>query len=149
MPKLQMSVPGDVRSSQHSDAAHKIENDAEIAAIEAIDQYAAHKRHEQTRRHGHNDLPANLHGRMCGGEDVPTDAGEVHAAAEQGNEHREKEIAEAALGPNQRPVGAHCSGVCGGGGHGSKRSILLVNRSAREAVLGLRTRVSRFEVRLW
>src|SRR5260370_33971698 len=48
---------------------------------------------------------------------VPTDTGEVHSAAKQGNEHREEKITEAWRGPDQRPVGASGS-VCGGSGHG-------------------------------
>src|SRR5260370_37199032 len=48
---------------------------------------------------------------------VPTDTGEVHSAAKQGNEHREEKITEAWRGPDQRPVGASGS-VCGSSGHG-------------------------------
>jgi len=110
-------VPGDIRCAKDGDAANEIENDAEVAAVEAINEHAANKRHQQARRHGDDDLQTDLDGRMRGGEDVPTDAGEVHAAAEKRNEHREEEIAETALGPDLRPIGTHRSGRCGGGGH--------------------------------
>jgi hypothetical protein len=53
---------------------------------------------------------------------VPTDAGEVHAAAEKGNEHGEEEITEAGLGPDEGPIGA---GQSGGRrlGHGGQYSL--------------------------
>jgi len=41
-----------------------------------------------------------------GGHDEPADAGEIQAAAEEGDEHGDEEIAEAALRPDERPVHA-------------------------------------------
>ena len=52
---------------------------------------------------------------MRHGEDVPAHAGEIHAAAEERDEHGEKEIAESALRPDQLPV----DGVCNCGCHGT------------------------------
>jgi len=41
-----------------------------------------------------------------GGHDEPADTGEIQAAAEEGDEHGDEEIAEAALRPDERPVHA-------------------------------------------
>ena len=40
---------------------------------------------------------------------MPADSGEVHSAAEEGDEHREEEVSEAARSPDERPVGTNGS----------------------------------------
>ena len=101
MPELEVAVPGDVGGGQNGDATHEIESDAEIAAVETVDEYAADERDEQARQGDDDDLQADFHGGMRGGHDVPAHAGEVHAAAEKGDEHGGEEIAEAALRPDE------------------------------------------------
>src|SRR6266436_5579495 len=109
-----MAVPGDVGGGEDEKAASEVEQHAEIAPVNAIDEYPAEERNEKSRQ-GHDDhLAADLHRRVRGRHDVPTDAREVHPAAEERNEHGEKEKAEAALGPDQLPVHRMCCGSCHG-----------------------------------
>src|SRR5690242_5145408 len=114
MPKLQMATPGDVRGRQHEKAADQIEQDSQIAPVEAVDQDAAEEGHEKPRDGHDDDLPTDLHRGMRHGEDVPAYACEVHAAAEERDEHGEKEVAEAALRPDQLPVDRVCHCSCHG-----------------------------------
>jgi hypothetical protein len=106
MPELEMAVPCDVRGGQDGDAARQVESDAEIAAVEAVDQHAADEGNEQARQGDDDDLQADFHGGVGGGHDEPADTGEIQPAAEEGNEHGGEEIAEAALRPDERPVHA-------------------------------------------
>ena len=74
---------------------------------------------------------------MRGGHDVPAHADEVHAAAEQGNEHRSEEITEAALLPEQGPIDLGN----GSGGHGALQftiGALLVREGSCGNVSSLR-----------
>src|ERR1700693_4787737 len=101
MPELEMAAPGDVGSGEDGDAAGKIEEHAEIATVEAVDEHAAEKGHEQSGKRDDDDLQADLDRRMGGGEDVPADGGEVQAAAEERDQHGGKEKTEAALLPDE------------------------------------------------
>src|ERR1700736_4222978 len=99
MPELQMAAPREAGRSEDEEASHDVEEDTQVTAIQAVDQHAAEKRHEQSRQGNNDDLQADFYSRVCGGEDVPANAREVHPAAEERHEHREKEITEAALRP--------------------------------------------------
>src|SRR6267154_5549184 len=112
MPELHVSVPRDVRSRQDSDAARQVQQHSEIAAIQAVNEDSAEKGNEETGQSYYDNLEADFYGGMGGGEDVPTHCYEVHAAAEERDEHGQEEIAEAALGPDDFPVDAR-SGGCG------------------------------------
>src|SRR5579859_7969012 len=120
-----MAAPGDVRCSEYRNTAHEIQNYAKVAPVKSIDEHTTHKRHEQSRRHRDNHLSAHLHGRMSRGEDVPADAGEIHPASKERNEHGEKEIAEAALRPNLGPVGTYRRRGGSGRGHGASPPFYL------------------------
>src|SRR5438874_558423 len=50
MPQLQLTVRGNVRSPQHHESARRIQQYAEVAPVQAVDQHAAQKRHKQPRR---------------------------------------------------------------------------------------------------
>src|SRR6266403_4075587 len=112
MPELHVSMPRDVCGCQDGYAARQVQQHSEIAANQAIDQNAAEEGNEQTWESYHDYLQADFYGGMGGGEDVPTHRYEVHAAAEERDEHGQEEIAEAALGPDDFPVDAR-SGGCG------------------------------------
>src|SRR6267154_3279091 len=137
MPELHVSVPCDVRGCQDGDAARQVQQHAEIASIQAVNEDSAEEGNEQTGQSYYDYLEADFYGGMGGGEDVPAHRYEVHAAAEERDEHGEEEKAEAALGPDDFPVDAR-SGGCGACHssllayyrrilHGSLRSILLGN----------------------
>src|SRR5712675_1295045 len=98
MPELHVSVPRDVRGCQYGDAARQVQQHAEIAAIQAVNEDSAEKGNQQTGQSYYDYLEADFYGGMGGGEDVPADADEVHSAAEERDEHGEEEKAEAALG---------------------------------------------------
>ncbi len=110
-----MTAPGDVCGRQHEEAAGQIEQDTQISPVDAVNQHPAEERNEKTRDGHDDDLPTDLHRGMRHGEDVPAYAGEIHAAAEERDEHGEKEITESALRPDQLPV----NGVCNCGCHGT------------------------------
>src|ERR1700722_4286289 len=114
MPKREMPVPGDVCCRQYRYATCQIEGYAKVAAIEAINQDAADKWDEQARQRDYDNLQADFYRGMRCGHDVPAHARKIHAAAEQGNEHGGKEVAEASLSPDERPVDA--VGDCRGHG---------------------------------
>ncbi len=114
MPELQMAAPRDVRRGEHKKAADDIQQDAQVTAIQAIDQHAAEKRHEKSRQGNHDDLQADFYRRVRRREDVPAHAREVHSAAEERDEHGEEEKAEAALRPDQLPVHRSCRRRCHG-----------------------------------
>src|SRR5271154_3878830 len=46
MPELEMAAPGDVSGGENEEAADEIEQDAEIAAVDAVDEHAAEEGHE-------------------------------------------------------------------------------------------------------
>jgi len=117
MPELEVAVPSDVGGGENGAAAREIEEDAEVAAVEAVDEHAAEERDEEAGQGDDDDLQTDLYSGVCAGEDVPTDAGKVHAAAEERDEHGEKKITEAALRPDEGPVDALGSGDCGGHGN--------------------------------
>src|SRR5207245_2301685 len=108
MPELEMAAPRNVGCCEDEEPAYEVEQDPEVAAVKAIDQHAAEERHKKSWQRHDDDLPANLYGRVRCGHDVPAHAGEVHPAAEERHEHGEKEIAEAALRPDQLPIHAVC-----------------------------------------
>src|SRR5260370_40598442 len=108
MPELQMAAPGDIRGRQDEEPAYEIEQHAKVAPVEAIDQHAPEERNEKSGQGHDNHLPADSHGRMRGSQDVPAHTREVHAAAEERHEHRNEEIPEAALRPDQLPVHHMC-----------------------------------------
>src|SRR5258708_36524838 len=112
MPELHVSVPCNVCGRQDSNAARQVQQHSEIAAIQAVNEDSAEEGNEQTWESYYDYLEADFYCGMGGGEDVPADGYEVHAAAEEGDEHGEEEIAEAALGPDDFPVDAR-SGGCG------------------------------------
>ena len=114
MPKREMAVPGDVCCRQYRYAARQIEGYAEVTAVEAIDQNAADEWDEQAWQSHDDNLQADLNRGMRGGHNEPAHAGEIHAAAEKRDKHGGKEVTEAPLGPDQRPINA----VCNGGSHG-------------------------------
>src|SRR5579883_2246244 len=74
VPDLNVAAPGDVCGGKDGDAAGEIKGDAEIAAIQAVNEHAAEKGHEKAGQSDDDDLQADLEGRMGGGEDEPTDA---------------------------------------------------------------------------
>ena len=121
MPELEVAPPRDVGCSEHHEAAAEIEQDAEIPAVQPVDEHAAEKRYEQARQRDNDHLQADLDGRVRGRKDVPTHGGEVQAAAEERNEHRHGEETEAALRPNQVPVDTSC----GYGGHGTHKFTIV------------------------
>ncbi len=106
MPKREMPVPGDVCCRQYRYATRQIERYAKITAVEAINQNAADEWDEQAWQSDHDNLQADFYGGMRCGHDVPAHAGKIHAAAEKGNKHGGEEVAEAALGPDERPINA-------------------------------------------
>ena len=109
-----MAAPGDIGGCEDEASAYEIEQHAEVAPVDAIDQHAAEERNEKPRQ-GHDDhLPADFHGRMRRGEDVPAHAREVHPAAKERHKHGKKEKAEAALRPDQLPVHRICNCGCHG-----------------------------------
>src|SRR5215469_4756130 len=110
-----MAAPCDVRGAKHNYTAGKVEQHAEVAAVQPVDQHTANERNDKARKCDDDDLPAHLDGRVCGGKDVPAHTREVHAAAEQRDEHGDKEIAEGFLRPDEVPVD---TGSGNGGGHG-------------------------------
>src|SRR6266481_1497249 len=112
MPQFEMSAPGDVGGGKNGNSPREIEDDAEVAAVVAVNEYAADKGNQQPRSGRNDHLVADLDGGMRKSEDVPADAGEVHSAAKKGNEHREEKITEPGCCPDQRPVSAN--GGCGG-----------------------------------
>src|SRR5712672_4625303 len=112
MPELDVSMPCDVCGRQDGDAARQVQQHSEIAAIQTVNEDSAKKGNEQTGQRYYDYLEADFYCGMSGGEDVPTHRYEVHAAAEQRDEHGQEEIAEAALGPDDFPVDAR-SGGCG------------------------------------
>src|SRR5277367_5087619 len=99
-----MSVPRDERRAEDRKTSAEIEQHAEIAAVEAVDQHAADEGNEQAGKRDHDDLHAHGDGGMRGGKYVPADRGEIEAAAKQRDEHRHGEKSEAALCPDQFPV---------------------------------------------
>ena len=115
MPELQVAAPGDVGDGENGESTGDVEKDAEVATVEAINENAAEERNDEARKRDDDDLPADGHGGMRGGHDVPAHADEVHAAAEERNEHRGEEVTESALGPEQGPIDTMRSG----GGHGT------------------------------
>ena len=114
MPKREMAVPGDVCCRQYRYAARQIEGYAKVAAVEAINQNAADEWDKQAWQSDHDNLQADFYGGMRCGHDEPAHAGKIHAAAKKRNKHGGKEVAEAPLGPDERPIDA----VCNGGSHG-------------------------------
>ena len=108
-------MPGDVCCRQYCYAACHIEGYAKVTAIKAIDQDTADERDEQAGQRDHDNLQADFYRGMGCGHDVPAHAGKIHAAAEEGNEHSGKEVAEASLGPDKRPINA--VGDCRGHGN--------------------------------
>src|SRR5690349_5274451 len=107
MPELEMAAPGDIGSGEHGDAAGEIEQNAQVAAVVAVNKHASEKGHEEAGQSYDNDLEADGERGMRRGENVPADAGKIHSAAEQRNEHGDEEVTEAALGPDDRPVRTH------------------------------------------
>src|SRR5215469_699537 len=99
-----MAAPRDVRGEQDEKAAHQVQHDAEVPAVEAVDEHATEEGHEETGDGHDDDLPTDFDGGMRGREDVPAHAREVHAAAKQRHEHGHKEVAESALRPDQVPI---------------------------------------------
>ena len=75
----------------------QIEQDAQITAIDAVDQHAADERHHQAGQRYDDDLPAYGDRGMRGGHDVPAHADKVHATAEERDKHGGEEEAEGAL----------------------------------------------------
>src|SRR5271154_5758334 len=112
-----MAVPRDVRGGENHGSSAEIEQDAEIAAVETVDEHTADEGNKQAGKRDHDNLHAHGDGGMRGRKDVPADRGEIEAAAEQRDEHRHREESEAALCPDQFPVDAVVCGGCGGG-HG-------------------------------
>jgi hypothetical protein len=106
MPKGQMAVPGDVGGRQHRHATRQIEGYAEVAPVKAINQNAADEGNEQAWQSHDDNLQADFYGGMRGGHNEPAHAGKIHTPAKKGNKHGGKEVAEAALGPDERPVDA-------------------------------------------
>src|SRR4029077_3868652 len=134
MPEFEMAAPRDVSGGKHGDAAHKIEQDTKIAAIVAVDENSADKWDQQAGSGRHDYLITYLDCRMGEREDVPAHSGKIHSAAEERNEHGEKEIAEAAFGPDKRPVGAD-------GSSGVRRrhgDTTVYNRQVSDFSAGLR-----------
>ncbi len=105
---MQVAAPGDVGDGQDGEAAREIEQDAEVAAIDAVDQHAADEGDDQAGQSYDDDLPAYGDGGVCGGHDVPAHADEVHAAAEERDEHGGEEEAEGALLREQFPIDTGC-----------------------------------------
>src|SRR5215469_12425342 len=99
-----MTAPGDVGNGQYRETAREVEQNTEITTVHAINQHATEEGHDEAGQGDDDDLPAYGNRRMRGRHDVPAHADKVHAAAEQRDKHRRKEIAEAALLPEQRPV---------------------------------------------
>ena len=112
---MEMGTPGDRGDGQNREAADEVEEHAEVAAVVAVDEHSAEKRHDQAGKRHDNNLPADGQRGMCGGHDVPTHANEVHAGTEERDEHRSEEETERPLRPKQGPVDT----VSGGGGHGA------------------------------
>src|SRR5262249_1064146 len=110
VPELHVAVPSDIRGCENKDAAGEVESDAEVASVEAVDENAAEKRNEQAGGGDDDDLQADFHSGVRASEDEPTYSHEVHAAAEEGNEHGHEKITEAALGPDKGPVDTRRSG---------------------------------------
>src|ERR1700686_4528229 len=116
MPKGEMAVPGDVCCRQHRHAARQIEGYAEVAPVKAINQNAADEGNEQAWQSHDDNLKYALYGGRRGGHNEPAHTGKIHAPAKKGNKHGGKEVAEAALGPDERPVDA----VGDHGSHGTE-----------------------------
>src|SRR6516225_2916186 len=113
MPEFKVAAPGGIRCGQNGDASREVKRDAKIAAVVAVDENAAEEGNQQAGSGGHDDLVADLDGRMGEGEDMPADPGKVHSAPEERDKHGEEKIAEAGLRPEERAVGRR---RCGGGG---------------------------------
>src|SRR5580698_5483074 len=114
MPEFEMAAPCDVGGRWYEEAASQVQRQSEIAAIEAVDKHAAKKWNEKAGQCDDDNLQADFHRGMRGGHDVPADAHEIHAASKKRNEHRRKEIPEAALRPDQLPVHTGCCCGCHG-----------------------------------
>src|ERR1700722_12836528 len=108
-----MAVPRDVGGGENRGSSAQIQQDAEIAAVEAVDEHTADERNKQAGKRDYDDLHAHGDRGMRSGKDVPADRVEIEAAAEQRDEHRHRKESEAALCPDQFPVDAV---VCGGFG---------------------------------
>src|SRR6516165_5172609 len=92
VPKLQMTMPCDVRDRDNRKTTGEVEDHAEVAAVIVIDKPSTEKRDDESRKRNHDNLPADSDSGMRDRHDVPADTDEVHAAAEEGHKHgREKE----------------------------------------------------------
>lgn len=112
VPELEMILPGDVRGTENEEAADKIEDDAEVTTVVAVNEDAPEKGDEQAGEGDDDYLEGDFYGGVGGGQDVPADADEVHAATEERDEHGQEKITEATLRPDEAPVDPGCGGSC-------------------------------------
>src|SRR5256885_129231 len=112
MPELNVAAPSNVSGGEHGNSPREVQRHAQVTPVEAIDQHAAEKGHEQPGKSHHDVLQAHLHGGVRCGHDVPAHGYEIHAATEERDKHGREEITEAALRPDEIPVDACCYRAC-------------------------------------